>query len=68
MNAQLRYNLEQLHRMVGQRLVMSNWFDLPIGLQWRDSKYRRLFNAGKGLHVGHNVHCYKQFLQIPPLF
>lgn len=64
MNAQVRYNLEQLHRMVGQRLVMSNWFDLPIGLQWRDSKYRRLFKAGKGLHVGHNVHIDREHRQV----
>ena len=55
MNAKLLYNLEQIHRMIGQRLVMSSWFDFPIGLQWRDSKYRRLFKAGKGLHVGHHV-------------
>ncbi len=64
MNQQLRYNLQQLHRLVGQRLVMSPWFDLPIGLQWRDSKYRRLFRAGKGLHVGHNVHIDREHNQL----
>ena len=64
MSPQLRYNLEQLHRLIGQRLVMSAWFDLPIGLQWRDSKYRRLFKAGKGLHVGHNVHIDREHQQL----
>ena len=64
MSPQTRYNLEQLHRLIGQRLVMSSWFDLPIGLQWRDSKYRRLFHAGKGLHVGHNVHIDREHNQL----
>ena len=64
MNAQIRYNWQQLHRMVGQRLVMSPWFDLPVGMQWRDSKYRRLFHAGKGLHVGHNVHIDREHNQL----
>ena len=64
MNPKLRYNLEQLHRLIGQRFVMSAWFDLPIGLQWRDSKYRRLFKAGKGLHVGHNVHIDREHQQL----
>ena len=64
MNANRRYNLEQLHRMVGQRLVMSPWFDLPIGLQWRDSKYRRLFHAGEGLHVGHRVFIDREHRQL----
>lgn len=64
MSGMMRYNLQQLHRMVGQRLVMSPWFDLPIGLQWRDSKYRRLFYAGKGLHVGHNVHIDREHKQL----
>lgn len=50
----LRYNIQQLHRMVWQRLVMSKWCDLPIGLQLRDFVYRRLFHAPK-LHVGHYV-------------
>ncbi|MBO5552777.1 MAG: acyltransferase [Paludibacteraceae bacterium] len=63
MSPSIKYNLEQLHRMVGQRLVMSPWFDLPIGLQWRDSKYRRLFHAGKSLHVGHNVHIDREHKQ-----
>lgn len=64
MSGMMRYNLQQLHRMVGQRLVLSPWFDLPIGLQWRDSKYRRLFHAGKGLHVGHNVHIDREHKQL----
>ena len=63
MSPKLKYAFQQLHRMIGQRLVMSAWFDLPIGLQWRDSKYRRLFGAGKGLHVGHHVHIDREHQQ-----
>lgn len=64
MNAQLKYYFEQLHRLVGQRLVMSAWWDLPVLMQWRDSKYRRLFDAGKGLHVGHHVYIDREHNQL----
>ena len=64
MSPAMRYNFDQLHRLIGQRLVMSSWIDLPLGMQIRDCKYRRLFHTGKGLHVGHNVHIDREHRQL----
>lgn len=52
----LKYNIEQVVRLLSQAFLCIRIFDLPLLSHFRDLVYRILFNAGNGLHVGHNIY------------